>query len=80
MPLKESVIFTKLFLKLMRKDWPLKLEKISRFIEEHSTKNLKRIVKSFILSEFLTAHTIIIGVSCYFQLELVLFNNKKTKK
>ena len=60
----------------MYKDWPSKVEKMNRFIKEHNNKNPKRI-KTFTQSEFLTAHAIIIGASCYCQMGPVLFNDKK---
>ena len=52
MLLKESAIFTELFLKLMRKDLSSKLEKANRFAEECNNPNQKRQVKLFASSIF----------------------------
>ena len=49
----------------MHENWQLKAEKMNRFIKEYNDRNLKRDIKTFAESEFLTAHAIIIGVSYY---------------
>ena len=80
MSLNESTIFAELFFKLIHKNWENKFNKINYCADESNTKHLRRQIKLFEKSEFITGHTLLIRACCYYQSGLALFNIPKENK
>ena len=78
--LNDCAIFAELFLQLMCKRWPSKLEKMNQHAEESSKNHLKTVTKLFSHSKFLTGHAIIAEAVFHSQLEVVLFSKGKDQE
>ena len=69
----ESTIFAELFLKLMYKDWEAKVQKMNQYIDESNADHQKRTINKFEKWDFLVAHALLIGASCFCQSGSILF-------
>jgi len=74
--LRNSTIFAELYLKLSYRDWELKVMKMNQLIREDNKQSNKEI-KDFEPWDFIIGHALMIGASCYCQLESVLFDDSK---
>ena len=75
--LKDSTIFAELFLKLMYKDWPSKLEKMNRCIDKQNQLQAKKHIKRFERWDFIVGHALLIGASCFCQSGSMLFGGSQ---
>ena len=71
------MMFAELLMKLMHEDWPKKLAKTNRLIEQSNNSAIKRLTKPFKKVECIVGHTLIIGVLHFCQLGLVLLNDNE---